>query len=274
MAFKHLDKITIYIFLLLAALLTLIPVIWMVSTSLRSSPQVFVSPLYRFTEGFNWQNYSAALKTRPFFRYLVNSLLASSVSTAITVVLSLSAGYGFAHFHFPGQKLLFVALLSTLMIPFETIAVPLYIQIYRWGWLNTYAGLILPTAFSPIGVFIMRQFLLDIPKSLVESARMDGANEFVILGRIIFPLSIPAISAVAVFTFVSTWNSYLWPLLVITQDHLRTLPLGVALFESQLTTTYNQVMAIALFGALPMIVMFILFQKNFIRGVVLTGLKE
>ncbi|NLJ48117.1 MAG: carbohydrate ABC transporter permease [Candidatus Atribacteria bacterium] len=274
MADKRLNRVIIYSLLAFAVLLTLIPIIWMISASLRSSMQVYVPPFERLAEGLDWKNYQTALTARPFMRYLLNSVFASSISSLITVVLGMAAGYGFAHFNFPGHRVLFVVVLSTLMIPFETIAVPLYIQIYEWGWINTYTGLIIPTAFTPLGVFIMRQFMLGIPKELIESSRMDGAGELMILWNIIRPLSLPAISAVAIFTFVSTWNSYLWPLLVVNEDHLRTLPLGVAIFESQLTTTYNQIMAAAVFGALPMIVMFIVFQKNFIKGVVLTGLKE
>ena len=275
MVFKWLHTYSlIYLLLTIAVVLTLIPIIWMLSTSLKSSLHVFTFPIKWLPDGFHWENYKEALTARPFSTYLLNSILASCVSVAITVPLCAAAGYGFACFRFPGQAFLFIMVLASLMIPFETIAVPLYIQVYRWGWVNTYAGLIIPTAFSPIGVFIMRQYILSIPKALIESARINGANELQILWKIIWPISMPAISAVAIFTFVSTWNSYLWPLLIVNNDKLRTLPLGMALFENQLTTTYNQVMAVAVFGSLPMVVMFIIFQRNFIRGVVLTGLKE
>ncbi len=169
---------------------------------------------------------------------------------------------------------MFVLVLSTLMIPFEVIAVPLYLQIHLWGWINTYHGLILPTALTAIGIFIMRQYMLGIPFDFIESARIDGASELQILIRVIWPLSVPALSAVAIFSFVYTWNSYLWPLLVVNQDQLRTLPLGMALFANELTASFNRIMAVAVFGALPLVVLFLALQRNFVRGIVLTGLRE
>lgn len=275
MSFRNVfTKVIIFCLLILAVILTIIPIVWMISTSLKSATGVFTFPIKWLPDGFHWENYQKALQARPFFVYLLNSILASSVSVIITVVISIAAGYGFAHFNFPGREGIFILVLSTIMIPFEIIALPLYLQVYSWGWFDTYAGLILPTALAPIGVFIMRQYMLSIPRSLIESARLDGASEFQILQKIISPLVMPAISSVAIFTFVSTWNSYLWPLLILSKDKMRTLPLGMAMFENQLTTTYNQVMAVAFFGMVPMILMFAIFQKFFIEGVVLTGLKE
>ncbi len=255
-------------------MLTLAPLVWMVSTSLKSPEHVFTFPIEWLPDGFHWENYQEALSARPFGLYLLNSIAASSVSVLITVMFSSAAGYGFAHFQFPGRDLLFLIVLSTLMIPFEVVAVPLYIQIQQWGWGDSYTGLILPTALSAIGIFIMRQYMLTIPKDFIDSARIDGANELQILTNIFWPLSMPAMSAVAIFTFVSNWNSYLWPLLIINNDQLRTLPLGMALYENQLTVTYNRIMAVAVFGALPLILVFILLQRNFIRGIALTGLRE
>jgi multiple sugar transport system permease protein len=271
---RYLSQGIVYFFLGLATLLTLAPLVWMISTSLKSPAHVFTFPIEWLPDGFHWENYQQALSARPFGLYLLNSVVVSSVSVLITVVFSSAAGYGFAHFQFPGRDLLFLVVLSTLMIPFEVIAVPLYIQVHQWGWINSYTGLILPTAFSAIGIFIMRQFMLSIPKDFIDSARIDGANELQILTTVIWPLSMPAMSAVAIFTFVSSWNSYLWPLLVINDDPLRTLPLGMALYENQLTVTYNRVMAVAVFGSLPLVLMFILLQRNFIHGVALTGLRE
>ena len=271
---NQVTRFILFAVLLLVTLLTLIPALWMVVTSLKTNAEVFTFPIKWLPERFRFENYPKALSARPFGLYLFNSFFASGTSAFLTVVLSLMAGYGFAHFKFPGQTALFLGILSTIMIPFETIAVPLYIQIYRFNWLNTYQGLILPTAFAPLGVFIMRQFILGVPKDLVESARIDGAGELRILFQVVAPLSMPALSATAIFTFVATWNSYLWPLLVVNSDALRTLPLGMALFENQLTTTYNQVMAVAVYGTVPMVAMFVLLQRNFVRGVVLTGLRE
>jgi ABC-type glycerol-3-phosphate transport system permease component len=264
----------IYALLALATVITLIPVVWMVSTSFKTPEHVFTYPIEWLPDGLHWENYVTALTARPFGLYLLNSVIQSTVSMVISVVLCSAAGYSFAHFHYWGQNVMFVIVLSTLMIPFEVISVPLYLQIHLWGWDNTYQGLILPTALTAIGIFIMRQYLLGIPGDFIESARIDGGSEIQILVRVIWPLSTPALSAVAIFTFVYVWNSYLWPLLVVNQDSLRTLPLGMALFANELTVSYNRIMAVAVFGALPLILLFLVLQRNFVRGMVLTGLRE
>ncbi|MCL4830227.1 MAG: carbohydrate ABC transporter permease [Caldilinea sp.] len=274
MSKRILDGIAIYGLLMFATLLTLIPVVWMVSTSLKPPDRVFTFPIEWLPETILWENYVSALTARPFGTYLVNSLLQSLVSMIISVVLCSAAGYSFAHFQYWGRTVMFVLVLSTLMIPFEVIAVPLYLQVFAWGWINTYHGLILPTALSAIGIFIMRQYMLGIPSDFIESARMDGAGEVQILTRVIWPLSTPALSAVAIFSFVYTWNSYLWPLLVVNQDFLRTLPLGMSLFANELTVSYNRIMAVAVFGALPLVILFLALQRSFVRGIVLTGLRE
>jgi ABC-type glycerol-3-phosphate transport system permease component len=271
---KLTENFAIFGALLLAALPTLFPVIWMVSTSLKPTDRVFTYPIEWWPSVFIWENYQSALSARPFGLYLANSIVQSLISMAISVALCSAAGYSFAHFRYWGRNVMFVIVLSTLMIPFEVIAVPLYLQIFSWGWLNTYHGLILPTALSATGIFIMRQYLMGIPSDFIESARIDGANEVQILIRIIWPLSAPALSAVAIFSFVYTWNSYLWPLLAVNQDSLRTLPLGMSLFANELTASYNRIMAVAVFGALPLVGLFLVLQRNFVRGIVLTGLRE
>lgn len=274
MSRRRADSLLPHLLLAFAAALTMIPVIWMVSTSFKTPDRVFTYPIEWLPNGLHWENYVSALSARPFGIYLLNSVIQSGVSMLISVVLCSAAGYSFAHFRYPGRLLMFGLVLSTLMVPFEVIAVPLYLQIHLWGLRNTYAGLILPTALSAIGIFIMRQYLLGIPRDVIECARIDGANELQILTRIIWPLSTPALSAVAIFSFVYTWNSYLWPLLVVNQDALRTLPLGMALFAGELTASYNRIMAVAVFGALPLVMLFLILQRNFVRGIVLTGLKE
>jgi multiple sugar transport system permease protein len=268
------SAVLVYGLLALATAVTLIPVVWMVSTSFKTPDRVYTYPIQWLPNGLHWENYASALTARPFGIYLLNSVIQSVVSMIISVVLCSAAGYSFAHFRYRGRNVMFVLVLSTLMIPFEVIAVPLFLQIHLWNWVNTYQGLILPTALSAIGIFIMRQYMLGIPRDFIESARIDGASELQILLRVIWPLSTPAISAVAIFSFVYTWNSYLWPLLVVNQDRLRTLPLGMALFASELTASYNRIMAVAVFGALPLVLLFLVLQRNFVRGIVLTGLRE
>jgi len=246
----------------------------MISTSVKTADRVFTYPVEFFPNGFHWENYVSALKARPFGIYAFNSVLAAGVSTIISVVLCTFAGFSFAHYRYPGKNLLFLLVLSTIVIPFETIAVPLYSMINSFGLLNTYTGLILPTALFPIGIFIMRQFMYHIPRDLIDAARIDGASELNICFKIVWPLSLPAMSAVAIFTFVTIWNSYLWPLLAVSDDNLRTLPLGMALFENQVTVHYNEIMAVAVTGSIPLVVLFLILQKQFIKGIAMTGLRE
>lgn len=267
-------RVAVTLALSAAAAVTVLPLVWMVSTSFKAPDAVFTLPVRWLPDALRFGNYGEALTSRPFGRYAVNSIGVSLVSVVITAALSAAAGYGFARFRFPGRDVLFVLVLASIVIPFEAIALPLYLQIHRWQWLNTYLGLTLPTALSPIGIFIMRQYILGIPQDFIDSARSEGASELRILITIIRPLSMPALAAVAIFTFVWNWNNYLWPLLVVSRDSLRTLPLGMALFENQLNVNYNQVMAVAVFGALPLVLMFMLLQRNFVRGVALTGLRE
>lgn len=271
---RILSAAAVYVLLAFGVILTLIPVVWMVSTSFKAPDQVFTFPIQWLPDTLRWENYVSALTARPFGLYLVNSVVQSTVSMVISLVLCSMAGYSFAQFQYPGRDILFVIVLSTLMIPFEVIAVPLFLQVHRWGWINTYHGLILPTALSAIGIFIMRQYMLGIPRDFIESARIDGAGEIQIFARVVWPLSTPALSAVAIFTFVYVWNSYLWPLLAVNQDSLRTLPLGMAMFANELTVSYNRIMAVAVYGALPLVILFLILQRNFVRGISLTGLRE
>ncbi|MFO7632143.1 MAG: carbohydrate ABC transporter permease, partial [Caldilinea sp.] len=187
MSRRIVNAIVVYGLLFFATVLTLIPVIWMVSTSFKTPDRVFTFPIEWLPETLMWENYRSALTARPFGLYLANSVLQSLVSMAISVTLCSAAGYSFAHFRYRGRNVMFVLVLSTLMIPFEVIAVPLYLQVFAWGWLNTYHGLILPTALSAIGIFIMRQYMMGIPSDFIESARMDGAGELQILTRVIWP---------------------------------------------------------------------------------------
>jgi multiple sugar transport system permease protein len=271
---RTIASLAIYGMLMIAVALTMMPIVWMVSTSFKTADRIFTYPVEWLPNGLHWENYVFALAARPFGMYLLNSTVQAVVSMLISLLLCSAAGYSFAHYSYPGRDIMFVLVLSTLMIPFEVIAVPLYLQIHLWGWINSYSGLILPTALSAIGIFIMRQYMMGIPKDFIESSRIDGANELQIFVYVIWPLSIPALSAVAIYTFVYTWNSYLWPLLVVNQDRMRTLPLGMALFANELTVSYNRIMAVAVFGALPLVLLFLILQRNFVQGIALTGLRE
>jgi ABC-type glycerol-3-phosphate transport system permease component len=265
---------SVYLILMVAVVLTLLPIVWMVGASLKPLDQVFLRPVEWLPRSIHPENYVHAWQARPFTRYLFNSILAAGVSTLVTLVLGSLAAYSFARYRYPGRGVLFLLVLSTLMIPLEAIVIPLYLEIRVFGWVNSYLGLIVPTALAPIGIFIMRQAMLGVPQDYLDAGRVDGAGELFILTRILLPLIRPALVSVAIFTFTLTWNSYLWPLIAVNDDELRTLPLGMALFENQLIARYNEIMAVAVIGALPLVLLFAVLQRQFVAGVTGTGVRE
>ncbi|MBE3597548.1 MAG: carbohydrate ABC transporter permease [Limnochordaceae bacterium] len=260
--------------LIVACIGTLIPVVWMVSTSLKAPEDVFARPIQWLPRHADWSSYPTALDRRPFGLYTVNSIVTAGVSTLITVTVGSAAAFSFSHYRFRARDTLFLLVLSAFMIPLEVIVVPLYLEVHRFGWADTYWALVIPTAFAPQGVFILRQAMLAVPKEYVAAARVDGASELYILFRLVWPLIRPSLAAVAVYTFVASWNSYLWPLIAVSSDKLRTLPLGMALFENELTAQYPEVMAVAVMGSIPLVLLFVALQRAFVQGLLGVGLKE
>ena len=271
---RDVSRASVYLLLAVAVAATLLPIVWMVGTSLKPLGEVFTRPVEWIPRGFHPENYANAWQARPFGRYLLNSVLAAGASTLVTLVLGSAAAYSFARYRYPGRNLLFLVVLATLMIPLEAIVIPLYLEIRTLGWVNSYLGLIVPTALAPIGVFILRQAMLGVPQDYLDAGRIDGAGEVYILTRILLPLIRPALVSVAIFTFTLTWNSYLWPLIAVNDDELRTLPLGMALFENQMIARYNEIMAVAVTGALPLVLLFVVLQRHFVEGVTATGVRE
>lgn len=268
------SKASVYLILIVAVAATLLPIVWMVSTSFKPLDEVFTRPVEWLPRSLHPENYANAWAARPFGRYLFNSVLAAGVSTFVTLVLGSAAAYSFARFRYPGRNALFLLVLSTLMIPLEAIVIPLYLEIRTLDWVDSYLGLIVPTALAPIGIFILRQAMLGVPQDYLDAGRVDGAGEVFILTRIVLPMIRPALVSVAVFTFTLTWNSYLWPLIAVNSDELRTLPLGMALFENQMIARYNEIMAVAVTGALPLVLLFVVLQRHFVEGVTGTGIRE
>ena len=258
--------------LVLAAALTLYPVVWMLAASFKSNTEMFSTPLWQVgTAGGS--NYVVAFQQRPFFLYLFNSVLVSLISVGITLAFSLSAAFGFAKYRFPANGLLWILVLAAMMIPLEAIVIPLFLEVHAFGWTDSYAGLALPTALNVIGMFMLRQAILDVPDDFIDAARIDGASEPRILINVVAPMIGPSLVAVAVLTFTLTWNGYLWPLIAVSDDSLRTLPLGMAAFQNSLNTQYGQVMAVSVFGSIPTVAFFIAFQRYFIESAVASGIK-
>jgi multiple sugar transport system permease protein len=256
------------------ACVALIPFYWMLSSSLRTMENMFSIPVQWIPNPPNWQSYALAWKAQDFTRYFLNSGVVAVAITLANLLLCSLAGYSLTKFRYRGRGLTFILILSTMMLPLEVTMVPLFLIIKQLDWANTYQGLIVPFLVDGFGVFLMRQYMLSIPRDLIDSARIDGASELRIFWMIVLPLCKPALVALAVFTFREAWDMYIWPLIIITKDSLRTLPLGISLFMSSYGTSWDQLMAIAVLGTLPMILLFFFLQRAFIQGIAATGLKE
>jgi multiple sugar transport system permease protein len=253
----------------------MVPFLWMVSTSFKGIDEVYAFPPRFLPELLRWSNYVEAWQAVPFSRFFFNSLFVACATTAAVVLTSSMAGYSFARLRYPGRDLLFLAYLATIMIPFPVLIIPLFILMRQLGLVDTLAGLILPAAFTAWGTFLMRQFMLSIPREIEEAARMDGASFWRIYLQIILPLSRPVVATLGIFTFLGSWNDFLWPLIMISSVESKTLPLGLTMFQSQIPikTPWQLVMAAATFSVIPVLIVFVLGQKYYVRGIATTGLK-
>lgn len=264
--------VTVAVYVAVAAAF-LLPVFWMVSTSLKQPNEVFSLPIQWLPKHISFENYPQALGAYDFKRYIANSFIVTTIATVAQVSLASAAGFGLAKYRFRGRHLLLIAILSTIMLPIEVLMVPLYQMFSVIGWQNSYQGLILPLIADAFGVFLMRQFMLDIPDELLDAARLDGASELGIFFRIALPLSWPAIATLAIFVWREAWDDFVWPYVIISDDLHRTIPLGVALFSQSELTNYGQLMAIATLATIPPAIVFLLFQRKVVRSIALTGLK-
>jgi len=267
-------SILLYAILLAGSVIMILPLVWMISTASKPLEET-VLPVFRLIpEHFQlFENLNTAFHRIPMVRFFANSLIVSITVTIGRVILCAMAGYSFAKFTYPGRDVLFALVLSTMMIPFYVVVIPLYIVVYQFGWLNSLAALIVPGLVTAFGIFLMRQFMLGVPSELLDASRIDGASEPRIFVTIVLPLVKPALATLSIFTFMSTWDDYIWPLLVITQQKLMTIPLGLAFFQDEYVTSYNELMAAALIGLAPTFIIFLLFQRQFVEGMTLSGIK-
>jgi len=264
----------IYVLLTGIAIMMAAPFVWMLTTSLKSYDQVFIWPPKWIPQPIVWENYLRFWEAAPFARYYLNTaILAMGVVFGRLVVCSLAA-YSLARLQYPGRNFLFALLLSTMMLPDQVTLIPLFLITKRLGWLNTYQGLIVPNLVSAYNLFFLRQFFRTIPKDLDDAARIDGAGRLRILISIVLPLSIPALTVVALFSFASGWGSFLWPLIVTTRSEMRTIEVGMAFFQdAHKGIEYPLLMAANTVALIPMTLVFLLCQRQFITGITLTGLK-
>ena len=259
--------------LVVVAIVFLGPLVYAVSTSLKPADEVFTPAPHLFGSEIRWTNYADAFTFAPFDRYFLNSLFVAVAGTLVVVVASSMSAYAFARLKFRGREQLFVLFLGTLMVPQEVLIVPMYWLMQSLGWVDSYWALILPWAFTAFGTFLLRQFFLTVPAELEEAARVDGCGPFRSFLRIMLPLARPAIAVLTVFTFISFWGSFLWPLIIINSvEDKGTVPLGLAQFVGQQGTQWNLMMAASIMAMLPTVLLVVLLQKHLVRGLLVTGL--
>lgn len=273
-------SIAIYAVLVVSSVAMIAPLYWMIATSFKPARDVFASPPKWIPHPFTLTSYRHVFTQLPFERYLLNSVIVTVSIVLLNVFLGTAAAYAFAKLRFPGRNVIFFLLLITLMVPFQVNIIPLYrmmVQLHDISPLlgvNTYFGLIAPSAVGVFGVFLMRQFLASIPDSILEAARIDGASEFRILRAVVFPIAMPGIATLAIFTILDAWNDFLWPMIVTQSDSMRTLPVGLAMLARKNTINWSDTMAGAVVTTLPMLLVFAVLQRRFIEGLTAGSVKD
>ena len=261
-----------YALIVMVTLLFVVPLIAMLTTSLRD-PAKAAAGFALLPDSFHWQNYLAAWRATNFPRQFINSLIMALGVTAGQIMTSLMAGYAFARMRFFGKKALFMTVLSTLIIPFQILVIPVFIILVKLSWINTYWALIVPSLANAFGIFLFTQFFKTIPYELEEAAYIDGASRWTVLWKIMVPLSRSAITTLFLFTFIAEWNDLFKPLVFTSTKNMRTVQLGLSVFQEQFKVDYALLMAAVVFVTVPSVLLFFLGQKQFIKGIASTGFK-
>ena len=260
--------------LIVAAILWLIPLLWAVDTALKPEAQTTTVPITWIPEGgFTFESFWQVLTAGGLVRWYWNSALTSSIITAAVLLLTSLAAFGLSRVPFRGRTVVFWVIIAGLMIPPQILIVPLFMEMDALGFVDTYQGIILPQIASPLGVFIFKQFFDGIPADLEEAAIVDGASRLRVYWQVWMPLARPAIAAVGIFTFVLSWNNFIWPFVVVTNTNMMTIPVGLATVQSSYGLRYADIMASAVLGGLPLLIVFLFFQRQIVQGIASTGLK-
>lgn len=254
-------------------ILTVIPFIWMVLSSFKTNKEITSVIPTLFPVDFTVDNYVKIQQNFNFFRFFGNSLFIAVMITLLVIYTSTISGYVFAKYEFRGRNLLFSFILATMMIPWCVTILPRYSMIVKFGWLDSYWALVIPSMVSGFGIFMLRQYISSIPDEIIEAARIDGASEFYIFHRLIFPLSTNAISSVAIFQFLWIWEDYLWPYLVINSEHKQLLSVGLKMFSGRYGTDYGGLFAGTAVSIIPVLIVYLIFQKRFVEGIASSAVK-
>ncbi|KUK15437.1 MAG: Monosaccharide-transporting ATPase [Petrotoga mobilis] len=267
------EQVAVHGLLIIWLLISVIPFVWMVSTSFKGPGEIFIFPPRWIPRNPTFNNYIDLFQEMNFGRPFLNSVLVSLSTTFLSVFVATMAGYGFAKFRFKNKNLLFLFILGTIMVPGQITMIPVFLLLSRMNLLNTYWGLILPAIANAFNIFFMRQYIMGVPDELIEAAKIDGAHEGWIFFRIILPLSRPAMAAITIFTFTGSWNNFLWPLIIATDESMYTLPVAVSVLGGQYTENIAMQMAGSVIVILPLIIVFLFTQRYFIKGITFTGMK-
>ena len=284
---EKLSYIVIYSTLILVAIIMCFPYIWMVITSFKPKAEIFAYPPSLVPRAITFEHYVTVFSQTSFFRYYCNSLLIAGTVTSVNLFFCSLAGYAFARLEFYGRNFIFILLIGTMMIPIHVKLIPLFIIAKSFplaggnnilgsggtGLINTYPGLMIPYLMSIFGVFLVRQFFMTVPEEIREAAKIDGAGEFLIYRRIMLPLSKPVLATFSIFMFTTIWDDFLWPLVITTSDKMRTVQLGLQIFQSQFSADWGPLMAATIVITVPVLLIFVAGQKYFIQGVTTTGMK-
>lgn len=270
---KRLKLWAIWAVLAAGSIIMLLPFYWLIVTSFKEQREIMTLPVTWVPDRPTLQHWIDAFKTANFGRYFLNSTLVSLAITAGNVLTSAMAGYVFSKYEFKWRNVLFLFILSGIMIPFFVPLIPLYEMMVSFKWNDSYLAVIIPSLYLPLGIFLMRQYIYSIPGELLDAARVDSANEFVIFFKIVIPLCTPALAALAIFALINNWNDFLWPFIVIDRPDLWTLPVGLARLRGRFGADYGLVMASSALTILPLLIFYFFAQRRIIEGIAMTGLK-
>ncbi len=261
------------ILLLIVAILFIFPVIYTITSSLKPNGEIFSQPPTLFGTEIRWANYSEVFEYAPFWRYIFNGIIQSVGGTVVVLIVSALAAYAFGILRWRGRDLTLLGYLATLMIPQEVLVIPMFLLMQRLGWINTWQALILPWAFGAFGTFLLRQFFMSLPYELVEASRVDGCSQWNTFSRIILPLAKPSLAVLGVWTFITYWNSFLWPLIVVNDVvGLGNVSLGLQTFFGERGAAWNLILAASVIAMAPTMLVLVLLQKHLVKGIATVGL--
>lgn len=270
---NKLTRTFLYAVLIFITIIMLVPFVWMLSASLKLDKDVFVFPIRWLPENPRWQNYLDIWTKIPLLKFITNTTKLTIIVTILQILTSSFAAYAFAKLEFKNRNTLFLAYIATIAVPWQVYMVPQFMMMRSFGLNDTHLAIICLQAFSAFGVFMMRQFYQSIPDELCEAARIDGMNEYKIYSKIMLPLSKPALSTLVIFTFVSTWNDFLGPMIYLKTEEKKTLQIGLRMFISQYSSEYGLIMAASVISLIPVLIIFLSLQKYFVEGIASTGIK-